>query len=83
MSSLKPGIKTSEFWIVIVTQLLSFLVLLGILNSEDQTLLMNSAAEIITGISSVVANGIIVCKYIQSRTDIKTEALKYFIPIKK
>jgi hypothetical protein len=68
---MKPGIRTTEFWTVLLTQLIGFLVLLGIITAQDQGVVVDSVTKIVTGLGTAIANALVVIKYIQSRTELK------------
>lgn len=70
--SLKPGWKTSEFAVVLVTQIITILVLVGVIPAQDQTMLTTSVTEIVAAMTTVIANAVVVWKYIQERTTLKT-----------
>ena len=61
---MKPGYKTSEFWITVVNALLSFLIAIGLItNAESETF----ATMLIPFVTAVVP----IAVYIYSRMTIK------------
>jgi len=68
---MKPGYKTSEFWISISGQILAVLVLIGLLAPGDQETLGVSIAKSVEAIGVIIANAAVVIHYIKSRTIIK------------
>lgn len=69
---LKPGVKTSEFWVMIVTQVLGLLVLSGHLSASTAADLTQPITNIIGGVLMIVT----AVAYIYSRTKIKSEVIK-------
>ncbi len=67
----KPGWKTTEFWVSIVAQITTVLVLIGVLNQGDSTSLNASIAESIEAVGIVIVNALVVLGYIKSRTEVK------------
>lgn len=72
MNEVKTGWRTSEFWTVLLTQLIGFLVLLGIVSVQDQGTLVDSLTKMVSSLGAVLANAAVVVKYIQSRTELKS-----------
>lgn len=65
---MKPGWKTSEFWITVVTALPGLLVAAGLVPVSDQAMLDATASKLAAGVVAAVA----ISKYIGSRTAIKS-----------
>lgn len=72
----KPGWQTSEWWVTIVTQFLSFMVLLGVITMQDLNTLQGAVGAMVTAVFTVVSSAVVIWKYIQSRMEIKTEVLR-------
>jgi hypothetical protein len=72
---MKPGYQTSEFWIAIVSQVLSFLVLTHVITPQDQGTLTASVGNAIAGVFTILASAKIVLNYIASRTTLKERHL--------
>lgn len=68
----KPGIKTTEFWLTLTAQLIPLLVIFGVLNSDEASDLSEAVAQLITAIGAVVASAAPIVAYIQSRTRVKS-----------
>ncbi len=67
----KSGWKTTEFWVSIVSQITTVLVLVGVLNQGDSTTLNASITESIEAVGIVIVNALVVLGYIKSRTEVK------------
>jgi len=66
---IKPGYKTTEFWITLLTSLTSIALSFGYLTSEQAT----EITKIIVPLASLIVAGILTFKYTQSRTEIKNK----------
>lgn len=70
--NIKPGYRTSEFWMTVVTFIFSGLYLIGILKENDQK---EELIQIVShGVESCILIGgqlIILYKYIKGRSEIK------------
>lgn len=71
MEEMKPGWKTTEFWIALAGQLLGLLAVLGVVNSEAQAALSDALTKAITAAGVVLANVLVVWKYISARASVK------------
>ncbi|HEV3444683.1 MAG TPA: hypothetical protein VG099_08580 [Gemmataceae bacterium] len=65
---MKSGFKTTEFWLTLVAQLISLLVMTGAIPQADTGMLNESASKIAAGVVAALT----LCKYIHSRTLVKT-----------
>ena len=72
MAEVKVGVKTSEFWVTLVPQLATILVVVGILPAEDVDAVVKMVAGIITGIVSLIS----LVAYVRSRTALKEQAMR-------
>lgn len=68
---MKEGYKTTEFWITLASQLLSVLVLLGLVSATDSTTLNGAVAQVITSVFVVIGNLSVIITYIKARTYLK------------
>ena len=48
--SLKPGWKTTEFWVALISQILGLLVVLGVITPEQQNTLNQAATQVAGGV---------------------------------
>ena len=64
---IKSGYKTTEFWVTLLTSLVSIALAFGYLTNEQATEL----AKVIVPISGIVVSGILAFKYTDSRTKLK------------
>jgi hypothetical protein len=71
MNPTKPGILSSEFWIMIVPQLLLILELLGVIPATDKDMLGGLGVQIVTGLVAAVA----LYAYIKGRVAVKQAAI--------
>lgn len=65
---MKPGWKTTEFWMTAVAQLLPFLVLLGVVPAADVQSLTASIASVVSGCLA----GVSLIAYVVQRYKLKT-----------
>lgn len=68
---MKPGYKTTEFWLTLLAQIVPLLVLAGIVPREDVKTVLDSTTGIITGTSVVVTNALVLASYISRRLGLK------------
>ena len=68
---MKAGWKTSEFWAAIVAQLISVLILTGVLQPEEGDTIKDAVGTLISAGLSLAS----VFKYIHARTAIKAQAM--------
>lgn len=69
---MRPGYKTTEFWLSVIAQALGFAVLLGFVTFNDSKTLEESLGKAVAAIFTVVASMRSVVEYIKSRTEVKT-----------
>src|SRR5579871_997030 len=65
---MKPGWKTTEFWLTVLTALPGIAVTAGLMPAADKTMLDNAASKIAAGLLAAIT----VAKYIQSRALVKS-----------
>ncbi len=68
---MKPGYKTTEFWLAAAAQLIPLLVLFGVLTGEEAATLDNSLGEAVATVGALVVAVSPVWKYIESRANMK------------
>lgn len=66
-TELKSGYKTTEFWVTLLTSLVSIAMSFGYLTNEQATEL----AKIIVPVSGIIVSGLLAFKYTDSRTKLK------------
>jgi hypothetical protein len=71
---MRPGWKTSEFWVALVSQLLALAVLLGVIPVQDRATLEGALATAVTAAFVLVASAAVAWKYMGGRVDLKTLA---------
>lgn len=69
----KPGYKTTEFWVTLITNVITALVLTGLLTQTEAEVLNQATAAMVVGLIALITNGLIVFTYIRSRTDVKLQ----------
>ncbi len=72
---MKPGYKTTEFWLTFGTFIASGLYLLGVINSEIRDSLTFTSHHTIESIGLIIAQVAVIIKYISSRKEEKTKAI--------
>lgn len=68
-----PGWKTSEFWIALITQVLSLLTVLGFVNADGLRTLEDALSKCVAAVFLFVANAYVVVQYIRGRVLLKRE----------
>ncbi len=69
---MKPGYRTTEFWLSLIAQGLGFAVLLGFVTVNDSRSLEESLGKAVAAIFTVISSAKVVIDYIKSRTLVKT-----------
>lgn len=69
----KSGFATSEFWMAFLPTLASLLVLSGVVGADDSNYLVALGKDVVAGVVALIS----ILKYVQSRTEIKVEAMKW------
>lgn len=69
---IKPGWQTTEFWTTMVTQGISVLVIVGLVNSSESSTLADSLTKMITALFSLLVSSSTVLNYIKARVAVKT-----------
>ncbi len=67
---MKAGWKTTEFWVTILTQLVGFGVLSGVIPVEVQS----DAGDTVVNGGAFITSILAVWRYIKGRSDVKVEA---------
>lgn len=67
MPGIKPGWKSSEFWIQLVTQIIALLVVLGVLSSSKADAITETIAAVGAAVASAVSGSV----YSMGRTKLK------------
>ena len=68
---MKPGYKTTEFWLTMVAQMISLLVITGVIPQADTGMLNEAAAKV----AAAVVAAMTLCRYIHSRALVKTAGM--------
>lgn len=69
---MKPGYKTTEFWIAIISQALTVLVLLGVVTIGDAATLSDALGKIVGAVFALIASAAVVIAYIRGRVELKS-----------
>lgn len=64
----RPGYKTTEFWHALATQVITLLVLFGVIDRPE---LSDALSRSVTATATLIANAIVVGGYIRSRMELK------------
>jgi hypothetical protein len=67
----KPGFKTSEFWLTLGTFIVSGLVLTGVISQDNNDQTGALVSHVITSVCMILAQAGVVYKYISSRHEAK------------
>jgi hypothetical protein len=73
----KPGYKTTEFYVAVATQVVSVLVLLGVLGPEAKDTVTGFVGDFIVHSTALVAMAVSAWKYIHARTQAKSDAPQF------
>lgn len=68
---MKAGWKTSEFWLTLATQVISLLVMLGVVAGSDVESISGAVKQAITAGFTLVASALVLWRYIQGRVELK------------
>lgn len=68
----RSGIRTTEFWVTMITQALTLLTIVGVVPLSDADTLREALVKCVTAAGVFIANAWIVVNYIRSRTAQKT-----------
>jgi hypothetical protein len=71
---MKPGIKTTEFWLSLIGNVLAFAVALGVVSSADKATLEGALTTIVTSAIALVGAVTIVVTYVRGRIAAKSQA---------
>lgn len=77
---IRPGWKTSEFWVKLVTQICLLSVLLFKIDPATADTLQSALVQIVEALFVIVASASVLISYINSRTQIKTAAMQASLP---
>ena len=69
---MKPGYKTSEFWITLGVLVIGFLVNLGVVNAGDVSTITNNWSKCVTSIFTLVTQLSAALAYLYSRHQLKS-----------
>lgn len=72
----KPGYKTSEFWVTLISFMCSGLYLIGIISFEDRNSTTDVLAHAIESIILIAGQAAIFMGYIKSRSVVKQKVLE-------
>lgn len=68
---MKSGIRTTEFYITLGTQIIAILVLLGIFSPDDAIGANETWGKAVEAAAALVASALVAWKYIEARARIK------------
>ncbi len=71
MNPTRPGYQTTEFWLTLMTAVLSCLVATGVVSSEDRMVIERAMNDIVVKTAAIVANAVVIYQYISSRVALK------------
>ena len=68
---MKPGWKSTEFWITLTGQIIALCVILRLVNPADQQQLQDTAGMAVTAVFTLIASAGTILHYVSSRTNLK------------
>jgi hypothetical protein len=68
---MKPGWKTSEFWVALTSKLLAVACVIWGVSSADEQHLVETSTRTVTSIFAMIAAAKVLVSYIQSRAQVK------------
>lgn len=71
----KPGVKTTEFWIAVLAQLIPLLVMFGVLTADEGSVLADAVSRAVAAVVALIAAVWPIVEYIKSRTAVKQAML--------
>lgn len=72
LNSTKPGVKTSEFWIMLVNQIVGVLVMLGYLTPQQAGELNEAVVSVVGGMIIIISFAI----YLWGRVQVKSKGIQ-------
>jgi hypothetical protein len=75
-TNIKPGWKTTEFWLTLGTFCVTGFVLTGMLAPERQDTLISIVSHSIESIAMVAGQTVMLCRYINSRKEVKKKQIE-------
>lgn len=70
-----PGIKTTELWVTVLSMILTFLSIRGVIQASDINPILNAFMQVYGGVVGLLTLYAIAAKYVSSRTAIKTKQI--------
>lgn len=67
----KPGWKTTEFWVTIIGQAVALGVVVGIVQPSDQGTIADAASKAVQGVFALIVSGATILSYISARVRLK------------
>ena len=71
MNELKPGYKTTEFWLTVAIQILPMLVIFNVLSQPEADTLSQSIQQAVQAIAALITALAPIWRYIESRKAVK------------
>ena len=68
---MKPGYKTTEFWLAVLAQLVPLLVLVGVLAADEAQALIDTGERAVAAVAALLAAAWPIVKYIEGRAKVK------------
>jgi hypothetical protein len=68
---MKPGYKSTEFWLTVVAQVFGLVLLFGVLTAEQSATLYDAIARIVEAVVALAAALVPLIEYIKARTGLK------------
>ena len=71
MNELKPGYKTTEFWLTVAVQILPMLVIFNVLSQPEADTLSQSIQQAVQAVAALATALAPIWRYIESRKAVK------------
>jgi hypothetical protein len=67
----KPGYRTTEFWVTLIGQAVALGVVFGIVQPQDQGTIADAASKAVQGVFALIVSGATILSYISARVRLK------------
>ncbi len=73
---MKPGYRTTEFWVTLTGQVIALLVLFKCVSPAEGQTLGTALTNAVAAVATILASAKVVIGYVESRTDLKRTATR-------
>lgn len=78
---MKPGYKTTEFWLAVIAQIVPLLVMFGVFTAGEGEQAQNAMSEAVKAVFALGASAAPIWRYIQSREQVKIASKVAELPL--